>query len=300
MPHISLQNVTKLFGEDTIALDDVSIEITAGEFVVILGPSGAGKSTLLRILNGLTEPTTGTAQIGGSPVSESGSDVGMVFQMHYLIESLSAYRNALTGALSRTTNLKSILTLNQTDDKRAALRALDTVGLLKDAEQRAGTMSGGQKQRVGIARALVQNPSLLLADEPVSSLDPKAARDVMRYMKQAARERELTTVASLHQVNIAREFGDRFIGVRDGTVIFDGSRAELSMDVIDDLYYAGSESTPVSHGDIEGQGEGLTKPDDTSVSSDMETTSGRDHSTGTDTGTDTETDTETDTGEAQL
>ncbi|CCC39396.1 phosphonate ABC transporter ATP-binding protein [Haloquadratum walsbyi] len=296
MPHISLQNVTKLFGEDTIALDDVSIEITAGEFVVILGPSGAGKSTLLRILNGLTEPTTGTAQIGGSPVSESGSDVGMVFQMHYLIESLSAYRNALTGALSRTTNLKSILTLNQTDDKRAALRALDTVGLLKDAEQRAGTMSGGQKQRVGIARALVQNPSLLLADEPVSSLDPKAARDVMRYMKQAARERELTTVASLHQVNIAREFGDRFIGVRDGTVIFDGSRAELSMDVIDDLYYAGSESTPVSHGDIEGQGEGLTKPDDTSVSSDMETTSGRDHSTGTD----TDTDTETDTGEAQL
>ena len=300
MPHVSLQNVTKLFGEDTIALDDVSIEITAGEFVVILGPSGAGKSTLLRILNGLTEPSTGTAQIGGSPVSESGSDVGMVFQMHYLIESLSAYRNALTGALSRTTNLKSILTLNQTDDKRAALRALDTVGLLKDAEQRAGTMSGGQKQRVGIARALVQNPSLLLADEPVSSLDPKAARDVMRYMKQAARERELTTVASLHQVNIAREFGDRFIGVRDGTVIFDGSRAELSMDVIDDLYYAGSESTPVSHGDIEGQGEGLTKPDDTSVSSDMETTSGRDHSTGTDTGTDTETDTETDTGEAQL
>ncbi|WP_276997840.1 phosphonate ABC transporter ATP-binding protein, partial [Haloquadratum walsbyi] len=296
MPHVSLQNVTKLFGEDTIALDDVSIEITAGEFVVILGPSGAGKSTLLRILNGLTEPTTGTAQIGGSPVSESGSDVGMVFQMHYLIESLSAYRNALTGALSRTTNLKSILTLNQTDDKRAALRALDTVGLLKDAEQRAGTMSGGQKQRVGIARALVQNPSLLLADEPVSSLDPKAARDVMRYMKQAARERELTTVASLHQVNIAREFGDRFIGVRDGTVIFDGSRAELSMDVIDDLYYAGSESTPVSHGDIEGQGEGLTKPDDTSVSSDMETTSGRDHSTGTD----TDTDTETDTGEAQL
>ena len=237
MPHVSLRNVTKVYGEDTVALDDVSLEIDAGEFVVVLGPSGAGKSTLLRILNGLTTPTTGTAEIGGRPVSDSGSDVGMVFQMHYLIESLSAYRNALTGALGRTDTLRSILTLNDRADKREALRALDTVGLLDEAEQRAGSMSGGQKQRVGIARALVQDPSLLLADEPVSSLDPKAARDVMRYLKQAAEERELTTLSSLHQVNIAREFGDRFVGIRDGSVVFDGSREELSMDVVDDLYY---------------------------------------------------------------
>jgi len=237
MPHVSLRNVTKVYGEDTVALDDVSLEIDAGEFVVVLGPSGAGKSTLLRILNGLTTPTTGTVEIGGRPVSDSGSDVGMVFQMHYLIESLSAYRNALTGALGRTDNLRSILTLNDRADKREALRALDTVGLLDEAEQRAGSMSGGQKQRVGIARALVQDPSLLLADEPVSSLDPKAARDVMRYLKQAAAERDLTTLSSLHQVNIAREFGDRFVGIRDGSVMFDGSREALSMDVVDDLYY---------------------------------------------------------------
>lgn len=237
MPHVSLRNVTKVYGEDTVALDDVSLEINAGEFVVVLGPSGAGKSTLLRILNGLTTPTTGTVEIGGRPVSESGSDVGMVFQMHYLIESMSAYRNALTGALGRTDDLRSILTLNDRTDKREALRALDTVGLLDGAEQRAGSMSGGQKQRVGIARALVQDPSLLLADEPVSSLDPKAARDVMRYLKQAAAERDLTTLSSLHQVNIAREFGDRFVGIRDGSVMFDGSREELSMDVVDDLYY---------------------------------------------------------------
>jgi len=237
MPHVSLQNVTKTYGEDTVALDDVSIEIDSGEFVVVLGPSGAGKSTLLRILNGLTEPTAGTVEIGDSPVSDSGSEVGMVFQMHYLIESMSAYRNALTGALGRTDDLRSILTLNDRDDKREALGALETVGLLQEAEQRAGSMSGGQKQRVGIARALVQNPSLLLADEPVSSLDPKAARDVMGYMKQAASERDLTTLASLHQVNIAREFGDRFIGIRDGSVVFDGDREELSMEVVDDLYY---------------------------------------------------------------
>ena len=238
MPTVSLKNVTKIYGEGTVALDDVSLEIDSGEFVVLLGPSRAGTSTLLRVLNGLTTPTEGSVRIGGDPVSSSsGSDVGMVFQMHYLIESLSAYRNALTGALGRTGELRSILTLNETADKREALRALDTVGLLQEAEQRAGSMSGGQKQRVGIARALVQQPSLLLADEPVSSLDPKAARDVMRYMKQAARERDLTTVSSLHQVNIAREFGDRFVGIRDGSILFDGDREELSMEIVDELYY---------------------------------------------------------------
>jgi phosphonate transport system ATP-binding protein len=237
MPRVSLQEVTKVYGEETVALDEVSFDIEPGEFVVLLGPSGAGKSTLLRVLNGLTRPTSGTVEIGGEPVSRAGSAVGMVFQMHYLIESISAYRNALTGALGRTSDLRSVLTLYDRQDKREALRALETVGLLQEAEQRAGSMSGGQKQRVGIARALVQNPTLLLADEPVSSLDPKAARDVMNYMKRAANERNLTTLASLHQVNIAREFGDRFIGIRDGRVIFDGTRDQLSMDVVDSLYY---------------------------------------------------------------
>ncbi|MFC6938786.1 phosphonate ABC transporter ATP-binding protein [Salinirubellus sp. GCM10025818] len=237
MPAVSLQNVTKIYGEDTVALDGVSFDVESGEFVVVLGPSGAGKSTLLRILNGLTPPTSGTVRVNDRPVGEAGSEVGMVFQLHYLIESMSAYRNALTGSLGRTGPLRSLLTLNPRTDKRAALEALETVGLLGEAEQRAGSMSGGQKQRVGIARALVQNPGLLLADEPVSSLDPKAARDVMGYMKRAAEERDLTTLASLHQVNIAREFGDRFVGIRDGRVLFDGDRDDLSMDVVDDLYY---------------------------------------------------------------
>jgi phosphonate transport system ATP-binding protein len=143
--------------------------------------------------------------------------------------------------------------MNSKADKRAALEALDTVGLLGQAEQRAGSMSGGQKQRVGIARALVQDPALLLADEPVSSLDPKAARDVMGYMKRAAEERDLTTLASLHQVNIAREFGDRFVGIRDGQVVFDGDREELSMDVVDDLYYGTETDGALSDG--EGAGE---------------------------------------------
>lgn len=245
MPAVSVQNLTKVFGEDTVALDDVSFEIEEGEFVVILGPSGAGKSTLLRILNGLTAPTEGTVEVGGERITGRRSDIAMVFQLHYVIESLSAYRNALTGALSRADLLESLLTWYDEEDKRTALEALETVGLLEEAEQRTGSMSGGQKQRVGIARALVQNPSLLLADEPVASLDPRAANQVMGYMRSAAKERNLTTIASLHQVNIAREFGDRFIGIRDGEVVFNGGHDELTMDEVDDIYYKSGEKQEV-------------------------------------------------------
>jgi phosphonate transport system ATP-binding protein len=237
MAAVSLRNVTKVYGSSTVALDDVSFDIEEGEFVVLLGPSGAGKSTMLRVLNGLTEPTEGTVEIGGKEVRGKRNEVAMVFQLHYLIEGMSAYKNALTGALSRAGLARSALTWYNESDKREALNALETVGLLEQAEQRADSLSGGQKQRVGIARALVQQPELLLADEPVSSLDPKAARDVMGYMKRAARERNLTTVASLHQVNIAREFGDRFIGIRDGSIIFDGSIDDLTMETVDRIYY---------------------------------------------------------------
>ncbi|WP_256392904.1 phosphonate ABC transporter ATP-binding protein [Natronoarchaeum rubrum] len=266
MSTVSLSDVTKVYGEDTVALDDVSFEIEEGEFVILLGPSGAGKSTLLRVLNGLTTPTDGEVLINGHQPGTR-SEVGMVFQMHYLIESMSAYKNALTGALSRTGWGQSLFTLYPKSDKRAALEALDTVGLLGEAEQRAGSMSGGQKQRVGIARALVQDPELLLADEPVSSLDPKAARDVMSYMKQAADERGLTTVASLHQVNIAREFGDRFIGIRDGEIFFDGTRDELTMDVVDDLYY-GEDASGVLTDDGDSEPDSDAAPEDRAVQRD--------------------------------
>ena len=237
MPAVSLDSVTKIYGEGTVALDDVSVNIEEGEFVVLLGPSGAGKSTFLRVLNGLTAPTEGTVEIGARSGGGDRGGVGMVFQEHYLIENMSAFRNALSGSLSRNGLLRSLLTLQRANDKRTALDALGTVGLLDEADQRAGSMSGGQKQRVGIARALVQEPDLLLADEPVASLDPKAARDVMAYLKEAAGERDLTSVTSLHQVNIAREFGDRFLGVRDGEIVFDGTREGLTMDVVDEIYY---------------------------------------------------------------
>jgi phosphonate transport system ATP-binding protein len=244
MPAVTVEHLTKVYGEDTVALDDVSFTVEDGEFVVILGPSGAGKSTLLRIINGLTKPTKGSVYIGDEAITGPRPDIAMVFQLHYVIESISAYRNALTGALSRADLLESVLTQYERNDKEAALDALETVGLLDAAEQRTGSMSGGQKQRVGIARALVQRPALLLADEPVASLDPKAANTVMRYMKTAAEERNLTTIASLHQVNIAREFGDRFIGIKDGQVIFDGDHDAMTMDAVDEIYYEDDEKAP--------------------------------------------------------
>jgi len=240
MASVTVEHVTKIYGEDVVALDDVSFEVPDGQFVVLLGPSGAGKSTLLRILNGLTRPTEGRVLIGDEEVTGTRSDVAMVFQLHYLVESMSAYRNALTGALSRTSFARSATTRYDQADKLAALEALRTVGLLEQADQRADSLSGGQQQRVGIARALVQNPSVLLADEPVASLDPKAAREVMQYLKTAADERDLTTIASLHQVNIAREFGDRFVGLRDGQKVFDGDLDDLTMDVVDRIYYGES------------------------------------------------------------
>lgn len=235
MSKIKVENLSKYYGEVT-ALEDVSFEIPSGEFVVILGESGAGKSTLLRCLNGLTTPSEGTVKIGGSRVTDHRTDVGMIFQQHNIIGQMTAYRNALTGALSRTTLVRSLLQWNDRADKIAALEALDTVGLLDEASQNAKQMSGGQQQRVGIARALVQEPNLLLADEPVASLDPASAESVMGYIREAASEHDLTTLASLHQVNLAREFGERFIGMKDGHMVFDGSRDELTVDVIDEIY----------------------------------------------------------------
>ncbi len=237
MARITIENVSKVYGEDTVALDGVSLTIEDGEFVVLLGPSGAGKSTMLRLLNGLEEPTSGRIDIGDAVVSGTRPDVAMVFQMHNLIEGASAYRNALTGALNRTGTVRSALTQYDDDTERMALEALDTVGLLSEASQQASSMSGGQQQRVGIARALTQDPQLLLADEPVASLDPKASEDVMGYLATAAAERDLTTITSLHQVNIAREFGERFIGLRDGVVVFDGAESELTTDVVKNIYY---------------------------------------------------------------
>jgi phosphonate transport system ATP-binding protein len=232
---LRVEELTKRYG-DTTALSEVSFEIPDGRFAVVLGESGAGKSTLLRVLNGLTEPTSGAVYLDGEEITNSRSDVGMVFQQHNLVEELSAYSNALTGTLNRTGFLRSLFSRQSIEDRELALEALETVGLLEEAGQKVHSMSGGQQQRVGIARALVQQPELLLADEPVASLDPSSAETVMEYLRETAETRNLTTLASLHQVNIAREFGERFVGLRGGEVVFDGPRAELTTDVLEAIY----------------------------------------------------------------
>lgn len=234
MSTLKVDNLTKTYG-DVTALDEVSFEIE-DEFAVLLGESGAGKSTLLRCANGLTEPTAGSIHLDTETVTDSRTDVGMIFQQHNLVDGVSAYLNALTGSLDRVSMFKSLMQWQSREDKIRALEALETVGLLDEAHQRVSQMSGGQQQRVGIARALVQDPRLLLADEPVASLDPASAETVMGYLRKAAIEHDVTALVSLHQVNIAAHFGDRFLGLRDGELLFDVQREELTPDLIDQLY----------------------------------------------------------------
>ena len=235
MKKIVVDGVTKTFG-DTVALDNVSFEVPAGEFVAILGVSGSGKSTLLRCMSALTEPTEGEIIIDEEPMVTPRPEVAMIFQQHNIIGDMTAYSNALSGAIHEAGLIESIFQLQDRGEKERALEALDTVGLLDEAQKKARRMSGGQQQRVGIARALVQRPTVLLADEPVASLDPGSAQDVMRYLQHAAEQRDLTTFISLHQVNIARKFGQRFIGLRNGQKVFDGYRDELTIDAVDKIY----------------------------------------------------------------
>lgn len=234
MSTLTIDGVTKEYG-DVTALNDVSFEID-DEFVVLLGESGAGKSTLLRCINGLTEPTSGDIRLDGESITDSNPGVGMIFQQHNLVEGLSAFANALTGSLNEWSTATTLLQKQDEATKTKALEALKTVGLLEEAHQRVSQMSGGQQQRVGIARAMVQDPTFVLADEPVASLDPSSAESVMGYLKKAADIHEVSALVSLHQVNIAAHFGERFIGLRDGELMFDAAADELTPALIDDLY----------------------------------------------------------------
>lgn len=260
MSRIVVDSLTKTYGE-TVALDDVSFEVPSGEFVIILGVSGSGKSTLLRCMSALTKPTAGEVRVDGEVMNSPRPEVAMIFQQHNIVGDMSAYSNSLSGGINRYGFLRSIFQLQDKAEKRRALEALETVGLLEEAQQKARRMSGGQQQRVGIARALVQRPNVLLADEPVASLDPGSAQDVMGYLRTASNERSLTTFISLHQVNIARKFGQRFIGLHNGKKVFDGYRDELTLEAVDKIY-----------GDIDTEGMFVSDDEDQSPDSDAQQT----------------------------
>jgi phosphonate transport system ATP-binding protein len=240
---VRLDGVTKRFGATT-ALDDVSLTVNRGEIVVLLGLSGSGKSTLLRHLDGLEVPTSGSVEVLGDDVPRlTGrrlrtlrSKVGFIFQQFELVPSLTVLENVLTGALAAVNGPRLGLWSYSKARKLTALGHLDRVGLLDRAYQRADTLSGGQQQRVAIARALMQSPSVLLADEPVASLDPESSDQVMALIREIAADEGLTVVCSLHQVDLAISWADRIVGLRHGRVVLDLPTEGLTKSQVMEIY----------------------------------------------------------------
>ncbi|MGY6498030.1 MAG: phosphonate ABC transporter ATP-binding protein [Microcella sp.] len=241
---IEFRSVTVTYPDGTVGLDDISLDIPAGQFVVVVGLSGAGKSTLIRSVNGLVPVSAGELIVDGSAVHGAKgralrrlrARVGMIFQSFNLVKRSSVLTNVLVGRLHATSFLRSMLGWFRASDKQLAFEALDRVGILEKAYNRASALSGGQQQRVAIARVLAQQPSVILADEPVASLDPPTAHMVMRDLQRINRELGITTIVNLHFLDLAREFGDRIIGMRAGKVVFDGSGAEADDAVFERIY----------------------------------------------------------------
>ncbi|MFM7462309.1 MAG: phosphonate ABC transporter ATP-binding protein [Burkholderiales bacterium] len=230
------------YSNGVAALLPTTLSFVGGDFVVLLGPSGAGKSTLLRCLNGLVKPTAGKiVSVEHGDICQKASlrahrrRTGMVFQQHHLIGRQSVLSNVLMGRLGYCSSLGSLMPW-ATSDKHLALRVLDRVGLLDRALQRADQLSGGQQQRVGIARALAQEPTLLLADEPVASLDPATAERLLGLLRDICKTDGLTAVISLHQVEFAKQFADRIVGLHGGQVVFDGAPTALTQTEVQQIY----------------------------------------------------------------
>ncbi|MCA4918855.1 MAG: phosphonate ABC transporter ATP-binding protein [Roseomonas sp.] len=245
MHSLVIETVTKRYGT-TLALDDVSFVVDPGEFVALLGPSGAGKSTLFRCVTRLVAPDTGVVRVLGRDMSALGGqelrlarrDVGLIFQQFNLIGRLSAMDNVLAGRMGHASTLRVMLRQFTRADRQLALAALDRVGLLERAGQRADSLSGGQQQRVAIARVLAQQARLLLADEPVSSLDPQSAENVLSILRNIARETGIAVVCALHQVDLARRYADRVVALRGGRKLLDVSVNAFDQNAFQELYGA--------------------------------------------------------------
>ena len=237
---LEINNLRKNFNNQTQALKGVSLKVKKGEFISILGPSGSGKTTLLRSLNGLETIDSGEVIFDNKKITKETlhyvrNKTGMIFQEFNLVNNISSINNVLTGLLNSSSKFLSMFYLFTKEQKLKALQALDTVGLLDKSYNRADELSGGQRQRVGIARAIIKKPLLLLADEPVASLDPKAALSTMKLLKRVNKDLNITVLCNLHQTNLAMEFSDRVIGLSNGSIVFD-QKAKFLEQNINKLY----------------------------------------------------------------
>jgi phosphonate transport system ATP-binding protein len=241
---LRVENLGKRYRTGDQALNSVSFEVRAGQVVGLIGPSGAGKSTLIRCVNRLVEPTAGKIYLNDTDITALGRTslrrvrrrIGMIFQEYALVERLTVMENVLSGRLGYVSFWRSFTRRYPQEDIDKAFGLLERVGLADQADKRADELSGGQRQRVGIARALEQDPELLLVDEPTASLDPKTSRQIMRLICEICAERNLPTIINIHDVLLAQQFVGRIIGLRAGEVVFDGAPAALNEDVLTRIY----------------------------------------------------------------
>jgi len=248
---LQIDSLRKVYDSGDIALDGVSLEVSGNEIVAIIGPSGAGKSTLVRCLNRLVEPTSGTVWLDGVAVTglpekrlpEIRRDMGMIFQEYNLIERLTVMENVLSGRLGYLSSWRAFRRDFPQADVDRAFEILDRVGLAGFENNRADELSGGQRQRVGIARAIIQNPKIMLVDEPTSSLDPETSRDVMDLLTEIARDEGVPVLINIHQVDLAVEYADRIVGLADGRIVYDGPADGLNEQLEDTIYRDGTQST---------------------------------------------------------
>jgi phosphonate transport system ATP-binding protein len=232
---LEVQHLTKVYDDGTVALSDVSFAVKPGEFLIIIGLSGSGKSTLLRCINRLIDPTEGRVLWDGADVTAArGEDlrrvrrqIGMVFQQFNLVKRSSVLTNVLTGRLGYVAPLPSLAHRFPAEDRERAWDALDRVGLREQARKPARELSGGQQQRVGIARALMQQPRMILADEPVASLDPVLAHSILGYLERLNREDGITVICSLHYLDLVQRYASQVIGLRAGRIVWQGSGADV-------------------------------------------------------------------------
>jgi len=252
--HLVIDRLTKVYERgQVVALKDLSFSVSKGEFLVVIGLSGSGKSTLLRCINRLIEPTAGSIRLDDVEITKLPAarmrrvrrGMGMIFQHFNLVKRSTVLTNVLTGRLGYTPTWRSMVGWFSKTDHEMAMRNLERVGLVEKAYVRADELSGGQQQRVGIARALMQQPELLLVDEPVSALDPATSNSIMQYFEQVNREDGVTVLTSLHFLSLARRFGTRIVALKDGELVFDGLPSEIDSTRFKEIYGEDAEEVEV-------------------------------------------------------